>query len=169
MNERLEALWNRLRRRVDQAVIVGLAVLLGITLVLYWIEQEVPEPIKPNVPPPPIETPPASWAVFRQDFTHPKDLANVEGLSALLLFNPFDQRSVADQSEKEAQLAKKYEEAERQYQAGNLQQAKQICREIISEMPDHYRAIALQATINRLEKEKEKEAVGTTPTPTPTP
>lgn len=163
MNERLEAFWNRMKRKVDYAVILGHVVLLAVTLGLYWIEQQAREPAKPQLTPPPIPETPPNWPTFMQAFEHPKNLADNEALSDLLLFNPFDMRSVADRSEKIAQLDQKFLEAQTAFNAGNLAEAKRICREIINEMRDHRQAYGLLQKIDAMER----EGAGATPPTTP--
>jgi hypothetical protein len=133
-------------------VILGLAVLLGLTLLLYWVEQQVPPPSVPPVVTPTIDPTPLNWPLFRDTFTHPKELATNANLRGLKDFNPFDSRSVADVSEKRARLDQRYQQALDAFDQGttaSLQNARQIAQEIVQEMPSH-QAYQLVQLIDRI-------------------
>ncbi len=156
VNEWLEAQWNRLRRKVDQLVIVALAILLGVTAFLWWLEQQAPQPTKPQLQQVVIPTPSVLWDDFRKNlFTHPKDLRQVPELRGLLDFNMFDARSALVQSETIARLDKQFEKANEAFQKNDLATAKRICQDIIKEMPSHRRAIELQKVISEIERKQE--------------
>lgn len=152
-----------MRRRIDQVVIVALAVLLGIVLLLYWVEQQVPPPDIPPLAKPKVDPTPVDWTTFTQVlFTHPKQLRGVEKYAALPDFNMFDQRSATDQSELIARLDKRFdEEARPAYERGDLDTAERVCREIIARKRDHQNAADLLRVISERRKALEKE--GATP------
>jgi len=153
VNEWLVEQWNRLRKKVDQLVVVALAVLLGMTALLWWFEQQAPLPMRPALQPPAVPTPsPVMDAFMKELFVHPKDLRKVPELRGLLDFNIFDARSAAVQRETIDRLDKLFEKASDAFMKNDLATAKRICQDIIKEMPSHRKAFELQRTISELEK-----------------
>jgi hypothetical protein len=149
MNEQLLALWKRLRRKVDQLVIIALVVLLGVTAFFWWVEQEVPAPTIPDRPPvfiPPF--PEEGWQQFQNMFVHPKTLSKVPEFQGLLEFNMFDPRSVEVQTELVSRLDEQFKEAEKAYAANDLDEAERICRGIIKQMSSYAKAQQMLRMIN---------------------
>ena len=163
MNDQLLALWNRLRRKVDQVVIFALVVLLGLVILLYYVEQQAPPPVIPALQAPIIDPTPEDWTTFTQVlFVHPKSLRDVGRYMQVVDFNMFDARSARDQSELIARLDEQYEqEALPAYQRGDLDTADRVCIEIIRQLRSHRNAVELRQRIGERRKALEKE--GTTP------
>jgi len=133
-----------MRRRLDQVVIGGLVVLLGLTALLWWVEQIMPPPVMPaqNAPPIPTGTP-ENWGPFVKAFEHPQDVRQapiVRTLVDMPMFDPPNEQLLASRRASVEQL---YGNAERAFQAGNLAQAKEITRKIIELEPYHQKTIAL--------------------------
>jgi len=158
VNEWFVAQWNRLRKRVDQLVIVALAVLLGVTAFLWWLEQQVPLPPRPTVQQPVVPTPSLlqEFVVKGDAFVQPKDLRRNPELRGLLDFNMFDARSAAVQRETRDRLDRQFEKANEAFLKNDLATAKRICQDIIKEMPSHRKAYALQKTISELERKQQE-------------
>lgn len=157
MNEWLLAQWNRLRRKVDQMVIALLLVLLGAMFLFYWIEQQLPEPTVPPLPPVSTPAAPKDPNVIMSRFAHAKELRKVPEFRELLDFNMFDQRSVAVRSESLARLDKLFEKAQEAFLKNDLATAERICGDIINQMPSHRKSIELLKLISGKKKEQEKE------------
>jgi len=153
MNEQLVAMWNRLRRRIDYVVIFTLAVLLGVVVLLYWVEQQAPQPKRPTLPPTPVSPTPADWPSFmNQVFLQPKQLSKVTSFAGLLDYNMFDARSIAVQSELVAQMDREFTKAQDAYLKNDLDTAERICTEIIRRMPSHRKTIELLKMIRERRK-----------------
>ena len=177
MNEQLLALWNRLRRKIDQVVIFALVLLLVVVILLYWAEQQAPSPEIPPLAMPPIgikNTPP-DWTTFTEVlFTHPPklewkaeyestaSLGKFREYTALRDFNMFDARSAKDRSELIAGLDQRFEaEARPAFERGDLDTAERVSREIIAKDRSHRKAIDLLRVIRERRKAEVKE--GATP------
>ncbi|MCX8037276.1 MAG: hypothetical protein N3D11_09585 [Candidatus Sumerlaeia bacterium] len=167
-NEWLQAQWVKIRRKIDQVVIAALAVLLGITALLWYVEQQVTLPPLPPPPPPQLSPTPEFWPSFMKDtFTHPKDLRSIQELRSVIDFNMFDARSAALQSGLLARLDKQFEQANQAFMSGNIPEAKRILQDIIKEMPSHRRAFELMGTIADMERKQAEAAAKATPARTP--
>jgi len=157
VNEWLTAQWNRLRRKVDHLVVALLAILLGIMFLLYWMEQQLPEPQVPPLPPIKIPTPILDATSVSAAFTHPKSLREVPQFRGLMDFNMFDARSVGVRTDLEARLDKQYEKAQEAFLRNDLATAEKICNDIIAQMPSHQKTVELLKMISTKKRESEKE------------
>ncbi len=167
-NEWLQAQWVKIRRKMDQVVIAALAVLLGITALLWYAEQQVTLPPLPPPPPPQLSPTPEFWPAFmKETFTHPKDLRSIQELRGVIDFNMFDARSAALQAGMMARLDKQFEQANQAFLSGNIPEAKRILQDIIKEMPSHRRAYELMGTIADMERKQAEAAAKAAPARTP--
>jgi hypothetical protein len=164
VNDWLVAQWNKLRRKVDQLVIVALAILLGVVIFLYWLEQQAPPPTIPPLQQATISPTPFIWVIVPQMFIHPKDLRKVPDIQGITTFDMFDAHSTRIQSETVARADTQFTKALQAFNQGDLATAKQVCQDIIKDVPSHTKAINLLKQISDSER-KQQEAKSATKTP----
>lgn len=171
MNDWLVAQWNKLRRKIDQLVIVALAILLGVVIFFYWLEQQAPPPTIPPLQQATISPTPIIWIIVQQMFVHPKDIRKVPDIQGLVAFDMFDAHSARIQSETVARADTQFIKAQQAFDQGDLATAKQVCQDMIKDVPSHTKAINMLKIISEIERkqQEEKSATKTPPAKAPAP
>jgi hypothetical protein len=166
VNEKLLEIWIRLRRKIDQIVLVALGVLLGLTLMFRWMEQQAPAParVEPQKPPIPTSTP-ASWIAFGERFNHPQNPDMAPGVNTLLAINIFEERSAINLTNLMNRLNQRCGDAKKAFDAGDLTTADTIVREIMLQMPSHPGAVELRRQIDAKRAAATPVAPALSPTP----
>jgi len=149
INEWLAAQWAYWRRKVDQLIIGGLAILLAIVAGLWWLEQQVPGLPPVPTPPPPPEYTPGEWTWTKSLFTHEKSVRDVSSFRSELSQNMFDVRGVTARPLPQVQLDEKYLAAKDAFAKGDMAEATRLCNEILSQSPTHQGAAELLKLIKK--------------------
>jgi hypothetical protein len=165
VNEKLLEIWIKARRKLDQVMLLALALLLGVMVLLYWLEQQAPslvpaEQVKIEIP---AETP-ANWTAFVNRFAPTGgDASKAPIYSALLPINVFEERSADSMTNLTKRIEDRYAQAKAAFDSNDTTKTETIIREILDLSGSHQKTLELRRALDA----RKGLVIPVVPTPAP--
>lgn len=174
MNDRIKELFRKAGERLDLVITGALVLLLIIAGYLFYREQDytVPPPVDPQPKDFTVKLPiervdedlgqdnpeylEAVRNVQLQFVETEREIQNDPEASILIRRNMFDLKSVREQEQAAEQLNQQYVQADRLYQRGEYEQAREIVNEILLQDPTHQQALELRERLDEAQQEAEE-------------
>jgi hypothetical protein len=151
MNDKAAQYVKMLKANVDRGMVVLMFVILGVMIVLWYMEQDSgaaagaeesgrPANLEDKIPKNP-------YFKTVKTLSEPQELSRYPEIEQVSKYNMFEYKSVKQKEVVEREANQKYEKAKQAVAAGQPEEARRLIEEILGTLPTHQKARELQGQL----------------------